>query len=76
MKLSCECGTWDHIHEGFCPLTTGFPTPSDEDEEEIEFFDEPDEPELDEQFEFESAMTSAGWGTEEDYGYYGGDEVD
>lgn len=29
------------------------------------------EPDLDWQFEFDSSMTSAGWGTEEDYGYYG-----
>lgn len=32
------------------------------------------EPVLDEQFEFDSAMASAGWGTDEDYGYFGGDE--
>jgi hypothetical protein len=38
-------------------------------------FDWPDEePILDEQFEFESAMASAGWGTDEDYGYFGGDD--
>lgn len=32
------------------------------------------EPDLDEVYEFESAMASAGWGTDEDYGYYGDDE--
>jgi hypothetical protein len=29
---------------------------------------------LDESFEWESSMASAGWGTDEDYGYYGGDD--
>lgn len=29
------------------------------------------EPDLDFGFEFDSAMESAGWGTDEDYGYYG-----
>lgn len=32
------------------------------------------EPDIDEQFEIDSALTSAGWGTDEDYGYYGEDE--
>ena len=36
--------------------------------------DEDYEPVLDEAFEFESAMASAGWGTDEDYGYYGDNE--
>lgn len=29
------------------------------------------EPDLDYGFEFDSAMASVGWGTDEDYGYYG-----
>lgn len=33
------------------------------------------EPDLDEGFEFDSAMASAGWGTDEDYGYFGCDEA-
>lgn len=33
-----------------------------------------DEPDISEQFEIDSALTSAGWGTDEDYGYYGDDE--
>jgi hypothetical protein len=36
-------------------------------------FDFDDEPWLDESFEIESAFASAGWGTDEDYGYYGDD---
>lgn len=32
------------------------------------------EPDIDEQFEWESSMASAGWGTDEDYGYFGGDD--
>ena len=36
-------------------------------------FDFDDEPWLDESFEIESALASAGWGTDEDYGYYGDD---
>lgn len=32
-----------------------------------------DEPELDEQFEIESGLSSAGWGTDESYGYFGDD---
>lgn len=32
------------------------------------------EPDLDEQFEIESSLSSAGWGTDEDYGFYGDDE--
>lgn len=44
----------------------------------IDFPDEPaddyfDEPDLDFGFEFDSAMESVGWGTDEDYGYYGED---
>lgn len=34
---------------------------------------EDDEPVLDFGFEHDSAMTSAGWGTDEDYGFYGED---
>lgn len=41
-------------------------------EEEASYFDEPD---LDEQFEIDSALTSAGWGTDEDYGYYGNEDA-
>lgn len=29
------------------------------------------EPDLDFGYEFDSAMESIGWGTDEDYGYYG-----
>ena len=48
------------------------------DEPDIDFPDEPaddyfDEPDLDFGFEFDSAMASVGWGTDEDYGYYGDD---
>lgn len=32
------------------------------------------EPDLDYMFETDSALASAGWGTDEDYGSYGGDE--
>lgn len=40
-----------------------------------DLWDEGDmEPDLDFQFEHDSAMTSIGWGTDEDYGYFGGDE--
>jgi hypothetical protein len=35
---------------------------------------EPDEPDLDFGFEHDSSMASAGWGTDEDYGFYGDDE--
>ena len=33
-----------------------------------------DEPDISAEYEFNSSMESAGWGTSEDYGYYGGDE--
>lgn len=33
-----------------------------------------DEPDLDFGFEHDSSMMSVGWGTDEDYGYYGGDD--
>lgn len=32
------------------------------------------EPDIDFGFEHDSAMASAGWFTDEDYGYYGGDD--
>ncbi len=32
-----------------------------------------DEPDLSAEFEFDSAMESVGWGTDESYGYYGDD---
>lgn len=32
------------------------------------------EPDLDYMTEFDTAMASAGWGTDEDYGYFGGDD--
>lgn len=32
------------------------------------------EPDLDFGFEHDSSMASAGWGTDEDYGFFGGDE--
>lgn len=32
------------------------------------------EPDLDFMTEHDSAMASAGWGTDEDYGYFGGDD--
>lgn len=44
----------------------------DEAEYADEFYD--DEPDLDFAFEFDSAMASAGWGTDEDYGYFGGED--
>lgn len=37
-------------------------------------YPEDDEPAMSLQFEHDSAMTSIGWGTDEDYGYFGGDE--
>ena len=33
-----------------------------------------DEPDIDFGYEHDSSMASVGWGTDEDYGYYGGDE--
>jgi hypothetical protein len=33
-----------------------------------------DEPVIDFGYEHDSSMTSIGWGTDEDYGYYGGDD--
>lgn len=33
-----------------------------------------DEPYMDDMYEFDSAMASAGHGTDEDYGYYGEDD--
>jgi hypothetical protein len=42
---------------------------------EDDFDDDSDpEPDIGFQFEHDSAMTSIGWGTDEDYGYYGGDD--
>lgn len=43
---------------------------------EEDYYDEAfdDEPDLDFGFEHDSAMASVGWGTDEDYGYYGGDD--
>ena len=38
------------------------------------FFDSVEEPDIDFMFEHDSAMESVGWGTDESYGYYGGDE--
>lgn len=32
------------------------------------------EPDLDFMTEHDTAMASAGWGTDEDYGYFGGDD--
>ena len=36
--------------------------------------DEDNEPDISFQFEHDSSMASAGFGTDEDYGFYGGDE--
>lgn len=44
----------------------------DDDPDESVYGDE-SEPEMSMQFEHDSAMTSIGWGTDEDYGYYGDD---
>lgn len=46
----------------------------DDDEQDAPFVDEDDEPFMSAQFEHDSAMTSIGWGTDEDYGYYGEDD--
>lgn len=46
-----------------------------DDDYSDDFSDDYDyEPDLDFGFECDSALASAGWGTDEDYGYYGGDE--
>lgn len=48
----------------------------DEDDFDIgndDYFD--DEPDLDFGFECDSAFASAGLGTDEDYGYFGGDDL-
>lgn len=39
-----------------------------------DYSDYDDEPFMDEAFEIDSALASAGWGTDEDYGYYGSDD--
>lgn len=36
-------------------------------------YDPDSEPEMSFQYEHDSSMTSVGWGTDEDYGYYGDD---
>lgn len=49
------------------------------DPRDDDYMDGPDyddsEPDLDFGFEHDSAMTSAGWGTDEDYGYYGDEDA-
>jgi hypothetical protein len=45
-----------------------------EQEDDYDANDDGDEPDIGMQFEHDSAMTSIGWGTDEDYGYYGGDD--
>lgn len=47
-------------------------TDINDDDADFDWYDV--EPVLDEHFEFGSAMASAGWGTDEDYGYFGGDD--
>jgi hypothetical protein len=42
--------------------------------EEVEPDAEPDGPPEDMDGDHTSALASAGWGTDEDYGYYGGDD--
>ena len=37
-------------------------------------YDDVTEPPLDFGYEHDSSMTSVGWGTDEDYGYFGGDD--
>ena len=39
--------------------------------EELEYVEVDYEPDIDETFEVESSLASIGWGTDEDYGYYG-----
>lgn len=41
--------------------------------EDVEDYSDEVEPDLSFQYEHDSAMASAGWGTDEDYGYYGDD---
>jgi hypothetical protein len=45
-----------------------------ETEDDYDVYGDESEPEMSLQFEHDSAMTSIGWGTDEDYGYFGGDE--
>lgn len=40
----------------------------------LNVYDDVTEPPLDFGYEHDSSMTSVGWGTDEDYGYYGGDD--
>ena len=63
----CEhCANWEHCNENLI----------DVDSPECEFVDDSGEPEPDESMDgdFDSAMTSAGFGTDEDYGYFGDGE--
>ena len=50
------------------------PEPEPDDWHEPYDLPEPDEPDLDMQYEHDSAMMAVGWGTDEDYGYDVGDE--
>lgn len=43
-------------------------------DDDFDFDDFDYEPDLDFGFEHDSAMESVGWGTDEDYGYFGGED--
>lgn len=48
----------------------------EDDYDPYEYADDYDyEPDLDFGFECDSALASAGWGTDEDYGYYGDEDA-